>query len=1583
MRHASSKRFITSRHLLLLVFWMGLIHRTVAQYELTVVAADSTSYDLGIAYRLYVEADNPTDKLLHVFGNEEKPLVISTPEGIFNSALNSSWNASGINPVFLDIFPDLVFDSFATIGLDGPAHTQSGAENPSLGGDPNAVNSVIEYFQLGGTEFEVSTLPGATWYVTDSSSNALPDSESRWLIAQVTTPGIISGKVNVEISIDLGGGAMTLVPLTYEFDGIGTFASNSIGCTLTFACNYSESAEYDDGSCEFESCVYGCTDPDGCNYNANTLVDNGTCEYPPDQFNCEGECVGDDCGCTEPQACNFHQEAIINDGSCVFEEGCGCTDQAACNYSEFAEVESGSCAYPDECGVCLNQSTGPGAIYDCGCQPIPEGLCDCYGNELDGCGVCGGDNSTCTGCTYEFACNFDESATILDVDACEFDCGGCTDPNACNFNPAIYPDDGSCDYDCVFGCTDELACNFSFEATENDNSCLYALGGFDCEGDCLNDEDVDGVCDEFEVPGCTDESACNFNQLATDEDGTCNYSSCIGCMDVNACNFDSAAIWNDSTYCNYPFDGFECDVTVFQVDMNQFEGPFGQVNLNGSFNGWCGSCMEMVDDDGDNVYHFGVSLPPGTYEYKFTLDGWSQQEMFDDGDPCTSTIDGFVNRTINIDDQTYLDVVCYNSCADCESTSGLAGCTDVLACNYSPQAVFDDGTCSYPDLQGSCDGDNNVAEAPCLLSNDSGLSYAPDFTATDINGVEHNLYDLLDQGYQVILLFEATWNGPGWSYYQQGIMEELYNTYGPDGTDEIRVFLLESDDSTTDADLNGTGSATQGDWVTGTSYPIIDNAGAIFDNYAGAYYPTLYTVCPNRFMVESGQVSVEEHVDIFQSNACGGATLPNDGALVGYAGETIACGDAPVFLEVILMNMGIDSLTSCTISASTDSAFVGSVDWSGSLASYECEQVLVAIDTIYQDSEFTLEITSPDDNSGNNVIPSISINRSVESTNLVRFSLNLDAYPGEVVWSLLNEAGDVEESGGPYESGNAGEEFFYDWTLDLGCYTFVIEDAYGDGLHASWYNGLGPDGAFSLDALWGGEEFFNLYSYSSPVEYSRIEFPFEVVEYNDSDIGGCLDESACNYLSFASFDDGTCDYLSCVLQPPTLSHVYDVNLAGNATLRWDDFTPVQNEELVGYEIGVFDQEGIQFNNTWHQVSVILDTVNTVSVYPTGWIMPSFLYDANEEPHCFSAVQVTQQDGIQFTSERSAFLCSIHLDANVWGNSGLVEYTWNSPYLLSGDSAGGPFILERRPSNGGQWFTVSEITDSYEGGVFIDSLLDASEEMLYRIRQIARNGIGEHVSNVVEISLAQSGSGGCTDENAWNYTSEAEYDDGSCEYFSSSCEFIGDSTWQGLELGVYPEEGLTHFVADTVFQELVVNVPPLVQEPTTGSNVTTMSLTNLEFNGMPSGLEFDVVPDTVSASSQECVSYLGQPYEPGEYEVELMGDLTVSLFGSPYVIEDFSTPFTITVFENPDPIYGCTYALASNYFMFAAVDDGSCVFAGCTDPEANNFEKFATEDDGSCDFSPCIPDCLTDLDQDGITTTSDLLLFLGEFGESCD
>ena len=91
-------------------------------------------------------------------------------------------------------------------------------------------------------------------------------------------------------------------------------------------------------------------------------------------------------------------------------------------------------------------------------------------------------------------------------------------------------------------------------------------------------------------------------------------------------------------------------------------------------------------------------------------------------------------------------------------------------------------------------------------------STAPDFTATDINGVEHNLQSYLDQGMTVILDFSATWCGPCWNYHNTHIMRDLYDTFGPDGTGDLMVFHMEADDTTTQADLEGTGTAT----ATGT-----------------------------------------------------------------------------------------------------------------------------------------------------------------------------------------------------------------------------------------------------------------------------------------------------------------------------------------------------------------------------------------------------------------------------------------------------------------------------------------------------------------------------------------------------------------------------------------------------------------------------------------------------------------------------------------------------------------------------------------------------------------------------------------------
>jgi thiol-disulfide isomerase/thioredoxin len=334
-------------------------------------------------------------------------------------------------------------------------------------------------------------------------------------------------------------------------------------------------------------------------------------------------------------------------------------------------------------------------------------------------------------------------------------------------------------------------------------------------------------------------------------------------------------------------------------------------------------------------------------------------------------------------------------------------------------------------------------------------SIAPDFTATDINGVEHNLYDLLDEGKKVIVDFSATWCGPCWSYHTSGVFEELYELYGPDGTDELRIFYIEADDTTTDADLNGTGTATQGDWVTGTNYPIIDNGGSIFDDYAGAYYPTIYTICPNRILTESGQIGVEEHHAVFSANDCAAASLPNDPALLNYTGGTTACPGEPVNMSVDMMNLGVTNLQYATIDVMVGGSSVLSYDWSGDLETYGITNVDLGTATFDADTDFTIEITSSDDNDANNMSEG-AVALATDATSLVHVEIMMDNWPQEIGWSITDDMGSVIESVAIGSvAGSAGD--IVEWWVSVpstGCYTFTIVDDYGDGISGSQWGSI-------------------------------------------------------------------------------------------------------------------------------------------------------------------------------------------------------------------------------------------------------------------------------------------------------------------------------------------------------------------------------------------------------------------------------------------------------------------------------------------------------------------------------------------------
>ena len=326
------------------------------QYNLTIESlTDATAQ--GTVYRFYLEANDPLDKLSAVFGNDQLPLIFNTPDGIYNDPFNSSWNASGINSALFGFFPDLAYDSFATIGLDGPAAMVPGAEDPSLVQDASLSPTVSGYFQAGGTELNVNTLTGASWYVLTTAANALPDSDGRWLIAQITTEGTISGAINFQV-FPLGvGGDQIQLSYNFEWGGPGGPCGADLppplgGCMDNSACNYNECATWPDGSCLYINVFGNCVETCLADVNANGICD-----------------VNEPLGCTYPLAINYDEVATEDDGSCIFQPcGAGTSWDAQlqeCVIDNPSDVDFDGCVGLSDFLVHL-------AAYGSGCQDAEE-----------------------------------------------------------------------------------------------------------------------------------------------------------------------------------------------------------------------------------------------------------------------------------------------------------------------------------------------------------------------------------------------------------------------------------------------------------------------------------------------------------------------------------------------------------------------------------------------------------------------------------------------------------------------------------------------------------------------------------------------------------------------------------------------------------------------------------------------------------------------------------------------------------------------------------------------------------------------------------------------------------------------------------------------------------------------------------------------------------------------------------------------------------------------------------------------------------------------------------------------------------
>ncbi len=141
---------------------------------------------------------------------------------------------------------------------------------------------------------------------------------------------------------------------------------------------------------------------------------------------------------------------------------------------------------------------------------------------------------------------------------------------------------------------------------------------------------------------------------------SCN--SCVsiisGCTDSTALNYDSIANLNN--------DSCEYNVT-FYVDMSESNLTFDTVEVNGTFNSWCGDCAQMTDINNDNIWEITMPLLNGSYEYKFSADNWNIEENLYEFDDCVIGSPPYINRSLVVLENQVLDTVCWNRCYSCDT----------------------------------------------------------------------------------------------------------------------------------------------------------------------------------------------------------------------------------------------------------------------------------------------------------------------------------------------------------------------------------------------------------------------------------------------------------------------------------------------------------------------------------------------------------------------------------------------------------------------------------------------------------------------------------------------------------------------------------------------------------------------------------------------------------------------------------------------------------------------------------------------------------------------------------------------------
>jgi len=324
-------------------------------------------------------------------------------------------------------------------------------------------------------------------------------------------------------------------------------------------------------------------------------------------------------------------------------------------------------------------------------QLLEQDCAGTWGGSLvnDACGVCDGNNSSCSGCTSSWANNYDQDA-ILNDGSCVL--SGCTDQTALNYNQNATDSDGSC-IDAILGCMDSEAVNYDANANTDNGLCrpytladveeaeeaAYAAGAASVTPeDGISQADVDagfaaGAASITPEDGITEADVTNATPLSLNiplslpEGWSLFGYSCIDPIDV--------------------IDGFSdvvSDIEIVKDEMGLSYLPLWTYNAIGDLKYGEGYQIKLTESI-DDLYFCSTLVTkvvgctePTAFNYN-SLANTDDQSCEEVVYGCTTSNAFNYNMDANTDDESCIQVI--------------NGCMDESADNYNMDANTDDESC--------------------------------------------------------------------------------------------------------------------------------------------------------------------------------------------------------------------------------------------------------------------------------------------------------------------------------------------------------------------------------------------------------------------------------------------------------------------------------------------------------------------------------------------------------------------------------------------------------------------------------------------------------------------------------------------------------------------------------------------------------------------------------------------------------------------------------------------------------------------------------------------------------------------------